>query len=178
MSGKLSRETTSWFAVALDEIRTRRILREKADCKQSISPVPRSPLGTPRPTTTSFPGSLIFLAWAGRWETLGTRLGRPFGDGPTEKKNRPAFLESSSAKASSSNKYPNFSDRHVCLHITTAELFAQKLILWTKVWLLGVRLAPDNACQPRPQGAFSWLCAPPPKPGKSALGTRLYACTQ
>ena len=29
------RETriTSWFAIALDEIRTRRILREKADCK-------------------------------------------------------------------------------------------------------------------------------------------------
>ena len=27
---------TSWFAIALDEIRTRRILREKADCKQSI----------------------------------------------------------------------------------------------------------------------------------------------
>ena len=28
--------TTSWFAIALDEIRIRRILREKADCKQSI----------------------------------------------------------------------------------------------------------------------------------------------
>ena len=27
---------TSWFAIALDDIRTRRILREKADCKQSI----------------------------------------------------------------------------------------------------------------------------------------------
>ena len=27
---------TSWFAIALDEIRTRRFLREKADCKQSI----------------------------------------------------------------------------------------------------------------------------------------------
>ena len=26
---------TSWFAIALDEIRTRRILREKADCKPS-----------------------------------------------------------------------------------------------------------------------------------------------
>ena len=26
---------TSWFAIALDEIRTGRILREKADCKQS-----------------------------------------------------------------------------------------------------------------------------------------------
>ena len=26
---------TSWFAMALDEIRTGRILREKADCKQS-----------------------------------------------------------------------------------------------------------------------------------------------
>ena len=26
---------TSWFAIALDEVRTRRILREKADCKQS-----------------------------------------------------------------------------------------------------------------------------------------------
>ena len=26
---------TSWFAIALDEIRTRRILREKTDCKQS-----------------------------------------------------------------------------------------------------------------------------------------------
>ena len=26
---------TSWFAIALAEIRTRRILREKADCKQS-----------------------------------------------------------------------------------------------------------------------------------------------
>ena len=28
--------TTSWFAIALDEIRTRRILREKADCKRSM----------------------------------------------------------------------------------------------------------------------------------------------
>ena len=28
---------TSWFAIALDEIRTRRILREKVDCKQSNS---------------------------------------------------------------------------------------------------------------------------------------------
>ena len=27
---------TSWFGIALDEIRTRRILKEKADCKQSI----------------------------------------------------------------------------------------------------------------------------------------------
>ena len=27
---------TSWFAIALDEIRTRQILREKADCKTSI----------------------------------------------------------------------------------------------------------------------------------------------
>ena len=27
---------TSWFAIALDEIRTGRILGEKADCKQSI----------------------------------------------------------------------------------------------------------------------------------------------
>ena len=27
--------TMSWFAIALDEIRTRRILREKANCKQS-----------------------------------------------------------------------------------------------------------------------------------------------
>ena len=26
----------TWFAIALDEIRTRRILREKTDCKQSI----------------------------------------------------------------------------------------------------------------------------------------------
>ena len=26
---------TSWFAIALAEIRTRRILREKADCKKS-----------------------------------------------------------------------------------------------------------------------------------------------
>ena len=26
---------TSWFAIAVDEIRNRRILREKADCKQS-----------------------------------------------------------------------------------------------------------------------------------------------
>ena len=104
MSGKLSRETTSWFAIALDEIRTRRILREKADCNQSISPVPRSPLGTPG--------------------TMADHLGTD-----PRKKNRPAFLESSSAKASSSKKYPNFSDRHVCLHITTAELFAQKLIV-------------------------------------------------
>ena len=34
----------------------------------------------------------------------------------------------------------------------------------------------DYVYQPRPQGAFSWLKrwgAPPPKPGKSALGTRL-----
>ena len=29
---------TWWFAIALDEIRTRRILREKADCKQSTTP--------------------------------------------------------------------------------------------------------------------------------------------
>ena len=49
-SGELSREqqetrasqsliiiTTSWFAIALDEIRTRRILGEKEDCKQSKS---------------------------------------------------------------------------------------------------------------------------------------------
>ena len=30
-------------------------------------------------------------------------------------------------------------------------------------------------CQPRPQGAFNWLWrwGPPPKPGKSTLGTRL-----
>ena len=28
---------TSWFAIALTEIRTRRILREKEDCKQSIN---------------------------------------------------------------------------------------------------------------------------------------------
>ena len=27
----------SWFAIALNDIRTRRILREKADCKQSMS---------------------------------------------------------------------------------------------------------------------------------------------
>ena len=31
------KKITSWFAIALDEIRTRRILREKADCKQSNS---------------------------------------------------------------------------------------------------------------------------------------------
>ena len=31
------RSVTSWFAIALAEIRTRRILREKADCKQSSS---------------------------------------------------------------------------------------------------------------------------------------------
>ena len=31
----LSARITWWFAVALDEIRTRRILRQKADCKQS-----------------------------------------------------------------------------------------------------------------------------------------------
>ena len=29
----------SWFAFALDEVRTRQILREKADCKQSSSPL-------------------------------------------------------------------------------------------------------------------------------------------
>ena len=28
-------EGVDWFAIALDEIRTRRILREKAECKQS-----------------------------------------------------------------------------------------------------------------------------------------------
>ena len=27
---------TSWSGISLDEIRTKRILREKADCKQSI----------------------------------------------------------------------------------------------------------------------------------------------
>ena len=32
---------TSWFGIALDEIRTRRILREKADCKQSRDNFPR-----------------------------------------------------------------------------------------------------------------------------------------
>ena len=44
---------TSWFAIALDEIRTRRILREKADCKQSTAleaclqaPPPFPPLQT------------------------------------------------------------------------------------------------------------------------------------
>ena len=31
----------TWFAIALDEIRTRRILREKADCKQSTRNTPR-----------------------------------------------------------------------------------------------------------------------------------------
>ena len=31
----LSARITWWFAIALDEIRTRRILRQKADCKQS-----------------------------------------------------------------------------------------------------------------------------------------------
>ena len=31
------RSVTSWFAIALAEIRSRRILREKADCKQSSS---------------------------------------------------------------------------------------------------------------------------------------------
>ena len=30
-------KTTSWFAIALGKIRTRRILRKKADCKQSIN---------------------------------------------------------------------------------------------------------------------------------------------
>ena len=32
---------TSWFAIALDEIRTRQKLREKADCKQSITTLVR-----------------------------------------------------------------------------------------------------------------------------------------
>ena len=32
---------TSWLAIALDEIRTRRILREKVDCKQSTRNTPR-----------------------------------------------------------------------------------------------------------------------------------------
>ena len=52
---------TSWFATALDEIRTRRILREKADCKQSTTgkeysqipwgcPPPRLPASPPPPT--------------------------------------------------------------------------------------------------------------------------------
>ena len=36
MSQSLIVIITSWFAVALDEIRSRRILREKADCKESI----------------------------------------------------------------------------------------------------------------------------------------------
>ena len=54
-SGELSREpremrvslmviTRSGFAIALEEIRTRRILREKADCKQSS----QARLGTPK----------------------------------------------------------------------------------------------------------------------------------
>ena len=30
---------TSWFAIALAEMRARRILREKADCKQSNNPL-------------------------------------------------------------------------------------------------------------------------------------------
>ena len=44
--------TTSWFAIALDEIRTRRILREKVDCKQSrrlISSQPCYPLPPEQP---------------------------------------------------------------------------------------------------------------------------------
>ena len=34
-SQSLNNNIISWFAIALDKIRTRRILREKADCKQS-----------------------------------------------------------------------------------------------------------------------------------------------
>ena len=44
--------TTSWFAIALDEIRTTRILREKADCKLSrrlISSQPCYPLPPEQP---------------------------------------------------------------------------------------------------------------------------------
>ena len=65
----------------------------------------------------------------GKMRDPGNEVGPTIWGSTHGKKNRPAFLESSSAKASSSNKYPYFSDRHVCLHITTAELFAQKLIL-------------------------------------------------
>ena len=36
---------TSWFAIALDEVRTRRILREKAECKQSRDRNPLFVLG-------------------------------------------------------------------------------------------------------------------------------------
>ena len=131
MSGKLSRETTSWFAIALDEIRTRWILREKVDCKQSISPVPRSPLGTPRTMADHnlVPRVSHLPRLGGKMRDPGNDVGPTIWEWTHGKKNRPAFLESSSAKASSSNKYSNFSDRHVCLHITTAELFAQKLIL-------------------------------------------------
>ena len=32
----------------------------------------------------------------------------------------------------------------------------------------------NHSTQPRPQGAFPWLWGPP-KPGKSALGTRLHS---
>ena len=41
-----------------------------------------------------------------------------------------------------------------------------------------VTILKTAARQPRPQGAFPWLRrwgGPPPKPGKSALGTRLAA---
>ena len=166
MSGKLSHETTSWFAIALDEIRTRRILREKADCKQSMSPVPlacenirfsslfaagdvslaakseekrmfsqatvpRSPLGTPRTMADHnlVPRVSHLPRLGGKMRDPGNEVGPTIWGWTHGKKKRPAFLESGSAKASSSNKYPNFSDRHVCLHITTAEFFAQKLIL-------------------------------------------------
>ena len=37
---------TSWFAIMLDEIRTRQILREKADCKQSVNVVAKSSANT------------------------------------------------------------------------------------------------------------------------------------
>ena len=48
---------TSWFEIALDELRNRRILREKGDCKQSI------------PTKTSSP----LLFWTPGWPGGGLR---------------------------------------------------------------------------------------------------------
>ena len=50
---------TSWFAIALAEIRTKWILREKADCKQSIDNAVTLRSGTPAVGNFSF--SLLFF---------------------------------------------------------------------------------------------------------------------
>ena len=53
VSRSTSQSLNSWFAIALAEIRTRRILREKADCKQyNVEPKKRAVDAFPQTPTT------------------------------------------------------------------------------------------------------------------------------